>query len=86
MIQLCMGIPYGAPDDPLTLMAMVNQLPPNAIFSAFSISRNQLPYVAMRRWPAAMSVSVWKTTSIWAAANTRPTASSWPAPRRSWKR
>jgi len=47
MIQLCMGIPYGAPDDPLTLMAMVNQLPPNAVFSAFSISRNQLPYVAM---------------------------------------
>ena len=27
MIQLCMGIPYGAPDDPLTLMAMVNRLP-----------------------------------------------------------
>ena len=23
MIQLCMGIPYGAPDDPQTLMAMV---------------------------------------------------------------
>jgi uncharacterized protein (DUF849 family) len=47
MIQLCMGIPYGAPDDPLTLMAMVNQLPEGAVFSAFSISRNQLPYVAM---------------------------------------
>ena len=47
MIQLCMGIPYGAPDDPLTLMAMVNQLPPGSTFSAFSISRNQLPYVAM---------------------------------------
>ena len=27
MIQLCMGIPYGAPDDPLTLMAMVHRLP-----------------------------------------------------------
>ena len=26
MIQLCMGIPYGAPDDPLTLMALVNQI------------------------------------------------------------
>ena len=44
MIQLCMGIPYGAPDDPLTLMALVNQLPPGAVFSAFSIGRNQLPY------------------------------------------
>ena len=47
MIQLCLGIPYGAPDDPLTLMALVNQVPPGAIFSAFSIGRRQLPYVAM---------------------------------------
>jgi uncharacterized protein (DUF849 family) len=47
LIQLCMGIPYGAPDDPDTLMAMVNQLPPGAVFSAFSIGRMQLPYVAM---------------------------------------
>ena len=47
MIQLCMGIPYGAPDDMLTTATMVNQLPPNAIFSGFSIGRHQLPYVAM---------------------------------------
>ncbi len=47
MIQLCMGVAYGAPDDPLTLMALVHQLPPGAIFSAFSIGRNQLPYAAM---------------------------------------
>jgi uncharacterized protein (DUF849 family) len=47
LIQLCMGIPYGAPDDPDTLLAMVNQLPTGAVFSAFSIGRMQLPYVAM---------------------------------------
>ena len=47
MIQLCLGIAYGAPDDPLTLMALVNQMPPGAVFSAFSIGRNQLPFVAM---------------------------------------
>lgn len=47
MIQLCMGIPYGAPDDPTTLMALTNNLPQGAVFSAFSIGRNQLPYVAM---------------------------------------
>ena len=47
MIQLCMGIPYGAPDDPTTLLAMVNQLPAGAVFSAFSIGRNELPFVAM---------------------------------------
>jgi len=47
LIQLCMGIPYGAPDDPSTLMSMVQQLPPGAVFSAFSICRMQLAYVAM---------------------------------------
>ena len=47
MIQLCTGIPYGAPDDPATLLAMVNRLPPDAVFSAFSIGRMQLPFVAL---------------------------------------
>lgn len=47
LIQLCMGIPYGAPDDPLSLMAMVHAMPPGAIYSAFSIGRMQLPFVAM---------------------------------------
>ena len=47
MVQLCCGIPYGAPDDPGTLMAMVNQLPPGTHWSAFSIGRMQLPFVAM---------------------------------------
>ena len=47
LIQLCTGIPYGAPDDPATLLAMVNRLPPNAVFSAFSIGRMQLPFVAL---------------------------------------
>jgi uncharacterized protein (DUF849 family) len=46
LIQLCTGIPYGAPSDIPTLMAMVNQLPENAVFSAFSIGRLQLPFVA----------------------------------------
>jgi uncharacterized protein (DUF849 family) len=47
LIQLCMGIPYGAPDDPTTLMTMVGGLPARCVFSAFSIGRMQLPYVAM---------------------------------------
>jgi len=47
LIQLCMGIPYGAPDDINTLMALVGRLPANAIFSAFSIGRMQLAYAAM---------------------------------------
>ena len=47
LIQLCMGIPYGAPADPQTLLALVSRLPPRSVFSAFSIGRMQLPYVAL---------------------------------------
>jgi uncharacterized protein (DUF849 family) len=47
LIQLCMGIPYGAPDDLSTLLAMVARLPEKAVFSAFSIGRMQLPYAAL---------------------------------------
>jgi uncharacterized protein (DUF849 family) len=47
MLQLCMGIPYGAPDDPGTLLALVHQLPAGCVFSAFAIGRMQLPYVAL---------------------------------------
>ena len=47
MVQLCMGIPWGAPDDLNTFMALVNNLPDDWIFSAFSLGRNQLPYVGL---------------------------------------
>lgn len=47
MVQLCMGVPWGAPDDIATFMALVNNLPPDWTFSAFSIGRNQLPYAAL---------------------------------------
>jgi uncharacterized protein (DUF849 family) len=47
LIQLCSGIPYGAPDDLATVLSMVHRLPPGTIFSAFSIGRMQLPFVAL---------------------------------------
>ena len=47
LVQLCMGIPYGAPNDPQTLLALTHRLPAGAVFSAFSIGRMQLPYVAL---------------------------------------
>jgi uncharacterized protein (DUF849 family) len=46
LVQLCMGIPWGAPDDLTTFLAMVNAMPENWHFSAFSIGRNEMPYVA----------------------------------------
>ena len=46
MLQLCMGIPWGAPNDLNTFLAMVNNIPSSWNWSAFSIGRNQMPYVA----------------------------------------
>ena len=46
LIQLCMGIPWGAPDDLNTYMAMVNNVPAGWTFSAFSIGRNAMAYPA----------------------------------------
>ena len=46
LVQLCMGVPWGAPDDLNTFMAMVNNVPRDWTFSAFSLGRNQMAYVA----------------------------------------
>ena len=46
LIQLCMGIPWGAPNDLNTFLAMVNNVPQNWTWSAFSLGKNQMPYVA----------------------------------------
>jgi uncharacterized protein (DUF849 family) len=46
LVQLCMGVPWGAPDDLNTFMAMVNNVPPEWTFSAFALGRNQMAYVA----------------------------------------
>jgi uncharacterized protein (DUF849 family) len=46
LVQLCMGVPWGAPNDLNTLMAMVNAVPQDWTFSAFSLGRNQMAYVA----------------------------------------
>ncbi|MCF2869950.1 3-keto-5-aminohexanoate cleavage protein [Octadecabacter sp. G9-8] len=46
LVQLCMGVPWGAPDDLNTFMALVNNVPPEWTFSAFGLGRSQMPYVA----------------------------------------
>jgi len=46
LVQLCMGIPWGAPNDLNTYMAMVNNIPSDWHWSSFSIGRDQMPYVA----------------------------------------
>jgi uncharacterized protein (DUF849 family) len=46
LIQLCLGIAYGVPADTAHLLAMVNSLPADAIWTSFAISRMQMPWVA----------------------------------------
>lgn len=46
LIQLCMGIPYGVPADTGHLLAMVNSLPQDSVWTSFAISRMQMPWVA----------------------------------------
>ena len=46
LVQLCMGVPWGAPNDLNTFMAMVNAVPDEWTFSAFSLGRDQMAYAA----------------------------------------
>lgn len=46
LVQLCMGVPWGAPDDLHTFLAMVANVPADWNWSAFSLGRSELPYVA----------------------------------------
>lgn len=46
LVQLCMGVRWGAPDDLTTFLALVNNVPADWNFSAFSIGRHQMPFVA----------------------------------------
>jgi uncharacterized protein (DUF849 family) len=64
MVQLCMGVPWGAPDDLNTFMAMRNNVPDDWTFSAFSIGRNQLRYVSLAAM-AGGNVRVGLEDNIW---------------------
>lgn len=46
LVQLCMGVPWGAPNDLNTLLAMVNNVPADWTWSAFTLGREQMAYVA----------------------------------------
>ena len=46
LIQLCMGIPWGIPATPLNMVAMIQALPADAIWTGFSISNHCYPMLA----------------------------------------
>lgn len=47
LFQICLGIPWGAPADPETLVQMRARLPSDAVWSAFGIGRAEFPIVAL---------------------------------------
>ena len=46
LFQLCLGIPWGAPADTESMLAMRNALPVGALWAGFSVSRMEMPMVA----------------------------------------
>ena len=46
LFQLCLGIPWGAPADTTSMKAMVDNLPPDAVWAGFGIGRMQMPMAA----------------------------------------
>jgi uncharacterized protein (DUF849 family) len=47
MVQICLGIAYGAPATPEAMMMMHNMLPKPCVWAGFGISRQEFPMVAM---------------------------------------
>ena len=62
LVQLCMGMPWGAPDDLNTFMAMVNNVPAGWEFSAFSLGATRCPMSPPRAGGRATCASGWRTT------------------------
>ena len=46
LFQICLGIPWGSPATPESMLYMRSLLPPDAIWAGFGISRMQFPMVA----------------------------------------
>jgi uncharacterized protein (DUF849 family) len=64
LFQICLGISYGAPATPETLIQMRDRLPKNAAWSAFGISRAEFPMVAVTV-AAGGNVRVGLEDNIW---------------------
>ncbi len=83
LVQLCMGVPWGAPDDLNTFMAMVNNVPAGWHYSAFSLGRNQMAYAAAAilaggNVRVGLEDNLWLDKAFWP-----PTRSWWSGPARS---
>ena len=86
LVQLCTGIPYGAPDDPLTLMAWSPGCRRARCSPPSPSARCSCPTSPWPRWPAATSAWGSRTTSTCRGASWPRTRSSSSARSPSWRR
>ena len=78
LVQLCMGVPWGAPDDLNSFMAMVNNVPDDWTWSAFRWGATKCHTSRQRCWRGATCASaggqpdagarVWSSTRRWLSA------------------
>ena len=66
LVQLCMGVPWGAPDDLHTFLAMVANVPQIGTGRRFPWGGMSCPMSARRFWRAGMSASGWRIICGWA--------------------
>ncbi len=79
LVQLCMGVPWGAPDDLNTFLAMVNNVPSHWHWSAFSLGRNEMPYVAAAVLAGGMCGWGWRIISGSTKGYSRQMSNLWSA-------
>ena len=81
LLQLCMGVPWGAPDDLHTYLAMVKQRAAGlGVLGLCAGPQRKCPTSPPPCSPAATCASAWKTICTSPGAYWRPTHSSWSAP------
>jgi uncharacterized protein (DUF849 family) len=80
LVQLCMGVPWGAPDDLNTFMAMVNNVPDDWNFGLLAGAQPDGLCCGGRAGGRAMCASGSRTISGLARANWPPTPSWSSAP------
>ena len=64
LAQLCMGVPWGAPNDMRTLLAMADNIPSTGCIPPFPSGEWSCPMWRRRRLSAAISGWVWRTIFI----------------------
>ena len=84
MIQICLGIPYGAPATARAMLAMAADLPPRPSGAASRSGGWRCRWWPRRCCSAAISASASRTISSSTAVCWPPTPISSPAPERSW--